>query len=103
MNRRAQSVTVLQATEASPTLAGLAERARDSTARLRAIEPLIPAALRAAVRAGPVDATQWCLLLDNNATAAKLRQLLPALEAHLRTKGWDNRSIRLKVQEARSR
>lgn len=103
MNRRAQSFTVLQATEASPTLASLAERARDSSARLRAIEPLIPATLRAAVRAGPVDATQWCLLLDNNAAAAKMRQLLPALEAHLRTKGWESRSIRLKVQDSRLR
>ncbi len=103
MNRRAQSFTVLQATEASPTLASLAERARDSSARLRAIEPLIPATLRAAVRAGPVDATHWCLLLDNNAAAAKMRQLLPALEAHLRTKGWESRSIRLKVQDSRLR
>lgn len=102
-HRRARSVTLQQATEASPTLARLAELARDSTARLKAIEALIPAALRAAVRPGPVDATQWCLLLDNNAAAAKMRQLLPALEAHLRTKGWENRSIRLKVQGSRPR
>ena len=103
MHRRAQSVTLLQASEASPTLARLAELARDSAARLKAVESLIPEALRAAVRPGPVDATQWCLLLDNNAAAAKMRQLLPALEAHLRTKGWENRSIRLKVHDARSR
>ena len=103
MDRKARSVTLLQATEASPTLARLAELTRDSTARLKAVESLIPATLRAAVRAGPVDATQWCLLLDNNAAAAKMRQLLPALEAHLRAKGWENRSIRLKVQDARLR
>ncbi|MEO7937561.1 MAG: hypothetical protein ABIR55_02975, partial [Burkholderiaceae bacterium] len=65
-HRKARSVTLLQATEASPTLARLAELTRDSVARLKAVEPLIPATLRAAVRAGPVDATQWCLLLDNN-------------------------------------
>ncbi len=103
MERRAQSLTILQASEASPTLARLAELARDSTARLKAIESLIPATLRPAINAGPIDATQWCLLLDNNAAAAKLRQLLPALEAHLRVKGWDTRSIRLKVQDARSK
>jgi len=103
MDRRAQSFTLQQASEASPTLARLTELARDSMARLKAIESLIPTALRAAVRPGPIDATQWCLLLDNNAAAAKMRQLLPALEAHLRAKGWENRSIRLKVQDSRSR
>ncbi len=103
MDRRAQSFTLQQATEASPTLARLAELTRDSAARLKAVEPLIPSPLRAAVKAGPLDTTQWCLLLDNNAAAAKMRQLLPALEAHLRTKGWEGRSIRLKVQDSRAR
>lgn len=103
MDRRARSLTLQQATEASPTLARLAELARDSVSRLEAVEPLLPASLRAAVKAGPIDATHWCLLLENNAVAAKLRQLLPALEAHLRTQGWEQRSIRLKVQHARDR
>ena len=103
MERRAQSVTLQQATEASPTLARLAELARESVARLKTIESLIPVALRPAVKPGAIDATQWCLLLDNNAAAAKLRQLLPALEAHLRVKGWESRSIRLKVQNSRPR
>lgn len=103
MDRRAHSLTLQQATEASPTLARLAELARDSVARLKAVEPLLPASLRTSVTAGPIDATHWCLLLDNNAAAAKLRQLLPALEAHLRTKGWEQRSIRLKIQNARGR
>jgi len=100
MHRRSHSFTVLQATQSSPTLARLASLATDSTARLRAIEPLIPAALRNAVKAGPIDGTSWCLILDNNAVAAKMRQLLPALEAHLRSKGWEVNSIRLKVQMA---
>jgi len=100
MHRRSHSFTVLQATQGSPTLARLASLATDSTARLRAIEPLIPAALRNAVKAGPIDGTSWCLILDNNAVAAKMRQLLPALEAHLRSKGWEVNSIRLKVQMA---
>lgn len=103
MERRAQSVTLQQATESSPTLARLAELSRESVARLQAVEPLIPTSLRSAIRPGPIDDTHWCLLLDNNAAAAKMRQLLPALEAHMRTKGWDQRSIRLKVQAARIR
>jgi len=102
MNHKSRPLTLLQAAEASPTLAQLAARASDSVARLRAIEPLIPPALRAAIRPGPIDASQWCLLLDNSAAAAKMRQLLPALEAHLRSKGWETRAIRLKVHDPRS-
>ena len=101
MNRRHQSVTLLQASQDSPTLARLTELTRDSVARLKAIESLIPAPLRPAVKAGPIEGPVWCLILDNNAAAAKIRQLLPALEAHLRVKGWELSSIRLKVQVTR--
>jgi hypothetical protein len=103
MNRRHHSVTLLQASHGSPTLAKLIELSHDSAARLKAIESLIPGALRAAVKAGPIEGPVWCLILDNNATAAKIRQILPALESHLRTKGWDVNSIRLKVQIKRDR
>ena len=96
--RRHQAVSLQQATQDSPSLARLTELVRDSSARLQAIQPLIPAGLRASVKAGPIDEGGWCLLLDNTAAAAKLRQLLPSLEAHLRSKGWQVNSIRLKVQ-----
>ncbi|MES2950607.1 MAG: hypothetical protein V4858_18905 [Pseudomonadota bacterium] len=101
MNRRNHSYTLLQATQDSPTLARLTGLALESSARLKAIETLIPASLRTAVRAGPIEGSVWCLILDNNAIAAKIRQLLPALESHLRTKGWEVNSIRLKVQAPR--
>ena len=98
MNRRHHPVTLLQATQDSPTLARLTALGRDSVARLKAIEPLIPASLRPAVQAGPIEGPVWCLLLDSNAAAAKIRQILPALESQLRIKGWEVNSIRLKVQ-----
>jgi hypothetical protein len=98
MNRRQHAITVLQASQDSPTLARLAELSRDSVARLNALDDLIPTALRPAIQAGPIDGDAWCLLLDNNAAAAKVRQLLPALLSHLRVKGWEVNSIRLKVQ-----
>ena len=98
MNRRHHPVTLLQATQESPTLARLSELTRDSVARLAAVQALIPTTLRASVTAGPIDGLVWCLLLDNNATAAKMRQLVPSLQSHLRTKGWVIDSIRLKVQ-----
>ena len=78
----------------------LTELTRDSVARLNAVQALIPAALQSSVKAGPIDGTVWCLLLDNNAAAAKMRQLLPSLQAHLRIKGWVIDLIRLKVQNA---
>lgn len=98
MNRRYHSVTILQASQASPTFARLMDLANDSTARLKSIEPIIPAALRAAVKAGPIEDDVWCLILENNAVAAKIRQITPAFLAHLRVKGWKINSIRLKVQ-----
>lgn len=98
MNRRQHSVTLLQASQDSPTLARLTELTRDSVARLKAIESLIPGPLRPAIKAGPIEGPVWCLILDNNAAAAKIRQILPALAAHLRVKGWEVNSIRLKVQ-----
>lgn len=103
MNRRHHPVSLLQATQDSPTLARLTELTRDSTARFKAIEPLIPAPLRPAIQAGPIDGSVWCLIVNSNAVAAKIRQFLPALEAHLRTKGWEITSIRLKVQISRAR
>lgn len=97
-NRRLHPVSLQQAALESPTLARLAELARDSGERLKAVELLIPAALRSSVQPGPVDGTDWCLLVNNNAAAAKMRQVLPALQAHLRSRGWEVNSIRLKVQ-----
>ena len=97
MNRRHYAVTLQQASEESPTLARLTALTRDSSDRLKA-ELLIPAALRPAVQAGPIDGDSWCLLVKSNAAAAKIRQLLPALQAHLRSRGWEVNAIRLKVQ-----
>ncbi len=97
-NRRLHPVTLQQAAQDSPTLARLSQLARESGERLKAIETLIPQPLRSAVRAGPIDGTAWCLLVDSNAAAAKLRQVIPALLAHLCDRGWQVNSIRLRVQ-----
>jgi hypothetical protein len=96
--RRNHSVSLLQASRESPTFARLADLAMESSARLQSVQPLIPVALRRAVRAGPIDGTSWCLILDNNAVAAKMRQLIPSLQSHLRSKGWEVTAIRMKIQ-----
>lgn len=96
--RRLHPVSVQQAADESPTLARLAQLARESGEQLQAVESLIPPALRSAVRPGPIDGASWCLLVDGNAAAAKLRQVLPALVDRLRDRGSQVTSIRLKVQ-----
>ncbi|WP_367066057.1 DciA family protein [Oryzisolibacter sp. LB2S] len=98
MNRRHYAIPLQQASQESPTLARLTALTRDSSDRLKAIESLIPPMLRPAVQAGPIDGGSWCLLVSSNAAAAKLRQLLPAFQAHLRRRGWEVDSIRLKIQ-----
>lgn len=101
MHRRNHAISLLQATQESPTLARLSQLAAESAARLQSVEALIPVPLRSAILPGPIDGPQWCLILSNPAVAAKVRQLLPALQAHLRSKGWEVNSIRLKVQSHR--
>jgi hypothetical protein len=95
--RLPQALSVHQAAGNSPALARLAELVEDSNARLKAIEPLLPEALRPAVKAGPIEGESWCLLISSNAAAAKIRQLLPLLQARLLDRGWKVTSIRLKI------
>jgi hypothetical protein len=91
------AVSAHDAAQNAPTLAHLAKLGRESSDRLKAIEPLIPEALRSSVKAGPIDEKNWCLLVNSNAAAAKIRQLLPLLEGRLLADGWKVNSIRLKI------
>ena len=97
MTRRHYPVPLHEAAAEAPTLARLAQLARESGERLKAIESLIPAPLRPAVRPGPIEGTGWCLLVEGSAAAAKLRQLLPLFQDKLNSRGWQVTAIRLKV------
>jgi hypothetical protein len=101
MNRRNYPVPLSQAAEESPTLARLAQLARESGERLKAIESSIPVPLRGSVRPGPIEGATWCLLVESNAAAAKLRQLLPLLQQKLNSRGFEVTAIRLKVGSLR--
>ncbi|MBL0422284.1 hypothetical protein JI739_18190 [Ramlibacter sp. AW1] len=96
--RRHHPVTLAQAAEQSPSLSRLLHLVQASSQRLDLVRSQLPPSLRSAVSAGPLEDGQWCLLVRGNAAAAKLRQLLPALQAHLRTKGCEVGQIRIKVQ-----
>src|SRR6218665_3256274 len=98
MLRRHHAITLQQASEESPALARLTALTREPSARLKAIQTLIPAPLRPADTARPIEWSKGCLLERSNAAAAKIRQLLPALQAHLRSRGWEVNAIRLKVE-----
>ena len=92
-----QAVTFSQAAENSPSLARLTGLVQESSDRLKAVESLIPEALRPAIQAGPIEGGPWCLLVSSNAAAAKVRQLLPLIQSRLIDKGWKVTSIRLKI------
>jgi hypothetical protein len=76
----------------------LQQRLAAANAHMDAVRPLLPAALSKHVRSGPTDQESWTLLVANPAVAAKLRQLLPRLEAALQQKGCAARIIRIRVQ-----
>ncbi len=106
------SFTLFEATLRNPNLARLQELARDSSLYLAQVLPLIPTNLHTAVKAGPIqsaaaapqtgqaDGISWCLIAGNNASASKLRQLLPALLQHLQAQGHPVASIRLSIEKA---
>jgi hypothetical protein len=112
-----EAVSVVQAIGRAPNLASLAKMAALSAECLRLVTPLIPAPMRSGVQSGPLTLiqplpatadsahshTEWCLLAANSAVAAKLRQLAPALAAHLRTHGHDVQYIRIKITMRPSR
>ena len=102
MIRRNHAFTLLQATQESETLSRLCDLATESAQRLKSVEPLLPLSLRSCIKPGPIEGPVWCLLLESNAAAAKVKQLVPALQAHLRSKGWEVNAIRLKVQMTRN-
>jgi len=81
----------------SQPLSRLVDRLRESNAMFATILPLLPAALAASVRPGPLDDTGWSLLGANAAVAAKLRQLAPRLEERLHERGHAVATVRIKV------
>ncbi|HKX94111.1 MAG TPA: DciA family protein [Methylibium sp.] len=82
----------------SEPLGLLRDMLRQSNERFAVIAPLLPQALADHVRPGPVAEGQWALLADNAAVAAKLRQLLPRLEAALAATSAQRSAIRIRVQ-----
>lgn len=94
---RREAVRIEHALARAPILANLAQRAKQSAACLSTITPLIPVGMRQSIQAGPLEEGCWCVLVPNSAYAAKLRQLAPALTAHLRQHNLPVSELRIKI------
>ncbi len=95
-------VPLAAALRGSEPLVGLLQRVRQSQALLDILTPLLPEPLRPLVQAGPLDEAGWSLLVANSAAAAKLRQMLPQLQAELQHHGKPVAEIRLRVRRGRA-
>lgn len=87
-----------QAVGAAPSLALLQQRVRDSQRCLETVKHLLPPGMRQHVKAGPIEETEWCLLVGSAAASTKLRQLVPSLLQALTRSGAQVSAIRIKVQ-----
>jgi hypothetical protein len=87
-----------QAVSAAPSFAALQERIRASQRCLELVQPLIPLNLRQHIKAGPIESTEWCLLVASTAASTKLRQLLPIMLLMLKEHDMQINAIRIKVQ-----
>ena len=96
--RTHKMLSLEQAVDSAPSLAALQQRIRDSQRYLEWIQPALPAGLRKHIKAGPVQDTEWCLLVSNASVSTKLRHLLPALLTTLSQNGAQVNAIRIKVQ-----
>ena len=103
MNRSANS-TLPSATPIGEALAQAAPLVqlqalvRASNALYAQVAPLLPPALAAQVRPGPLGDEGWTLLAANTAVAAKLRQWLPRLESAVGALRPQGSRIRIHVQ-----
>ena len=75
----------------------LTERLALSNRRWQCVAEKLPAAMHAAIQPGPIDDAGWTLLAGNGAVAAKLRHMVPVLEAQLAAHGWPPLALRIKV------
>lgn len=95
---RGRAVSAAQAALGGGVLGPLVRQAQQAQACLNELRSVLPPALLAQVQSGPIEGDLWTLLVAHPAAAAKIRQFVPALAAHVRTKGWPIHRIEVKVQ-----
>ena len=100
MQRRHHPVSLEQAAEEAPVLSQLMQKTRLSQQCAQTIAELVPPPLRSHLAYGQIDQGEWCVLVQSNAPAAKVRQLLPLWLERLQQQGLDVQRIRLRLQGA---
>ncbi|MBN8490157.1 MAG: hypothetical protein J0M00_01830 [Burkholderiales bacterium] len=86
------------ALDQSQPLTQLLQRLQASRARFESVRSLLPQALQTAVQPGPLDETGWTLLVPGGPAAAKLRQLLPDLQAAMDQQHGPSLPIRIRIR-----
>jgi len=97
-----EAQAVLNAAERAPGLGSLMAIAQKNQQRLALLKGVIPPVILGQLSAGNLEQGVWCLMLKSPAAAGKLRQLVPAMCAHLRTKGEQVHDITIKVIQHQS-
>jgi len=92
-----EAQAVLNAAERAPGLGSLMATAQRNQRRLMLLKGVVPPIILGQLSAGNLEQGVWCLMLKSPAAAGKLRQLVPAMCAHLRTKGELVHDITIKV------
>jgi Dna[CI] antecedent, DciA len=88
---------VRSALQESSVLGALLARRRAVEELWRMVAPILPAALAQGVKPGTLQDGTWTLLANHAATAAKLRQLAPQVQAHLQGLGVAVQTVSVKV------
>lgn len=94
---RGRAVPAAQAAMGSGILGPLLRQAQASQACLQALRTVLPQTLWSQIQSGPILDGLWTLLVAAPAAAAKIRQWVPALQAHVRSRGWPVERIEVKV------
>ena len=100
MQRRHHPVSLEQAAEEAPVLSLLMQKTRLSQQCAQSISEMVPAPLRPYLAYGQIDEGEWCILVQGNAIAAKVKHLLPLWLNRLQQQGYDVQRIRLRLQGA---
>ena len=98
MERKHYAIHINQAAQEAPVLGSLLQCMQLSQQCSQSIARLVPPMMRSRITWGAVQDGEWCVIISGNAVAAKVRQLLPAFESHLRVHDLDVKSIRLKIR-----
>ena len=96
---RGRTLSVTQAALGSGVLGPLWRQAQSAQTCLAELRSVLPASLLGQVQSGPIHEGVWTLLVGHSSAAAKIRQWIPALQAHVRTRGWPVQRIEVKVQK----